>query len=427
MDGVMTEASLHDQEEEPRTASLLQGKEDSFPDIRMSKSFLESGMCRGLSGFCVWSALLLTGYQIFQYLRYYTNPAEQRWIIRILFIVPVYALTSWLSLLFFSYNNYYVYFNTVRDCYEAFVIYNFLSLCYEYLGGEGSIMSEIRGKQIRSSCWYGTCWISGQSYNIGFLRFCKQGTLQFCIIKPFMSFIVIILQAFDLYYDGNWSPSQGYLYATLINNCSISLALYALFLFYFATHDLLRPFNPVLKFFTIKAIIFLSFWQGFILAVLEKLDLISSIRWEHGGTETKSASVSAGYQNFIISIEMLFAAIALRYAFPISVYMAAGFSSGDERFGRSVTMQSISNTLKETINPRDIMTDAIHNFHPQYQQYTQYNSSGNNYEEINSATKPNSENEGGVTKRASKTKEGGKEKDKDGEKTLLLSSDDEFQ
>ena len=24
------------------------------------------------------------------------------------------------------------------------------------------------------------------------------------------------------------------------------------------------------------------------------------------------------------------------------------------------------------MNPRDIMTDAIHNFHPQYQQYTQY-------------------------------------------------------
>ena len=29
---------------------------------------------------------------------------------------------------------------------------------------------------------------------------------------------------------------------------------------------------------------------------------------------------------------------------------------------------------QETMNPRDIMTDAIHNFHPQYQQYTQYSS-----------------------------------------------------
>jgi hypothetical protein len=82
--------------------------------------------------------------------RYYSNPAEQRWIVRILFIVPVYAFESWLSLLFFSHDNYYVYFNAVRDCYEGFVIYNFLSLCYEYLGGEGNIMTEIRGKPIRA-------------------------------------------------------------------------------------------------------------------------------------------------------------------------------------------------------------------------------------------------------------------------------------
>lgn len=30
---------------------------------------------------------------------------------------------------------------------------------------------------------------------------------------------------------------------------------------------------------------------------------------------------------------------------------------------------------QETVNPKDIMTDAFHNFHPQYQQYTQYSAS----------------------------------------------------
>lgn len=30
------------------------------------------------------------------------------------------------------------------------------------------------------------------------------------------------------------------------------------------------------------------------------------------------------------------------------------------------------------MNPKDIMTDAIHNFHPQYQQYTQYSSGKSN-------------------------------------------------
>jgi hypothetical protein len=41
-----------------------------------------------MGGVCMTphAAILLTGYQIFQYLRYYTNPAEQRYIIRILFI-----------------------------------------------------------------------------------------------------------------------------------------------------------------------------------------------------------------------------------------------------------------------------------------------------------------------------------------------------
>lgn len=34
-------------------------------------------------------------------------------------------------------------------------------------------------------------------------------------------------------------------------------------------------------------------------------------------------------------------------------------------------MQSISSGLKETMSPQDIVQDAIHNFSPTYQQYTQ--------------------------------------------------------
>lgn len=34
-------------------------------------------------------------------------------------------------------------------CPAAFVIYSFLSLCFQYLGGESAIMAEIRGKPIR--------------------------------------------------------------------------------------------------------------------------------------------------------------------------------------------------------------------------------------------------------------------------------------
>lgn len=147
-------------------------------------------------------------------------------------------------------------------CILAFVIYNFLALCYEYLGGEGNIMSEIRGKPIKSSCLYGTCCLAGKTYTIGFLRFCKQATLQFCLVKPLMAFIIIFLQSSGHYHDGDWSANTGYIYITIIYNISVSLALYGLYLFYFATRDLLTPFDPVLKFCTIKSVIFLSFWQG---------------------------------------------------------------------------------------------------------------------------------------------------------------------
>lgn len=329
--------------------------------------FLQTTAAQAIAGAFVWAALLITCHQIYQHLRYYSNPAEQRWIVRILLFVPIYAFDSWISLLFFNKDNYYIYFDTIRDCYEAFVIYNFLSLCYEYLGGEGNIMSEIRGKPIRSSCMYGTCCLAGKTYTIGFLRFCKQATLQFCFVKPVMAFITIILQYFGKYQDGDWSPEGGYLYITIIYNISVSLALYSHLLFYFATRDLLQPFEPVLKFFTIKSVIFVSFWQGVLLAILEKAEVIK------GNPNLNTGTVSAGYQNFIICVEMFFASVALRYAFPYQIY-------GDFTVtgtGRTVTMQSISSSLKETMNPKDIMTDAIHNFHPQYQQYTQYSAGCN--------------------------------------------------
>ncbi|XP_074057925.1 transmembrane protein 184A [Macrotis lagotis] len=368
--------------------------------------FLTTPLARGISGFFVWSALVLTCHQIYLHLRFYTVPNEQRYIIRLLFIVPIYAFDSWLSLLLLGSHQYYVYFNSVRDCYEAFVIYSFLSLCFEYLGGESAIMAEIRGKPIKSSCFYGTCCLQGMSYSIGFLRFCKQATLQFCIVKPIMALITIILQGVGKYNDGDFDPRTGYLYVTIVYNFSVSLALYALFLFYFATSDLLRPFEPVLKFLTIKAVIFLSFWQGMLLAILEKCGVIPEVQIIDGN-EVRAGTVAAGYQNFIICIEMLFASVALRYAFTCQVY-------SEKKENSPVTvapMQSISSGLKETISPQDIVQDAIHNFSPTYQQYTQQSMQEVKIQGQNGNTTPTSHLPGG-------------KKSKNIEKRMLILSDE---
>uniref|UniRef100_A0A1I8IYK3 Transmembrane protein 184B n=1 Tax=Macrostomum lignano TaxID=282301 RepID=A0A1I8IYK3_9PLAT len=241
-------------------------------------------------------------------------------------------------------------------------------LCYEYLGGENNILDELRGKPIELNWTFCTCCFAGQSYTIEFLRFCKKTTLQFCIIKPVMAFVTIVLQA----------PNSGYLYVTLIYNVSVAVALYGLLIFYFATRDLLSPFGPVLKFCTVKSVIFLSFWQSVLLAVLEKAGTIPAIYSQSGRMSTGTGTVAAGYQNFLICLEMLIAGVALRFAFPASTYSgdeeSAGFVSGGGGSGakRVVSLQSISSSLKETINPRDMVHDAIHNFHPQYQQYVQH-------------------------------------------------------
>ena len=77
-----------------------------------------------------------------------------------------------------------------------------------------------------------------------------------------MSLVTLVLQAFDKYEDEDFSVTGGYLYLTLIYNVSVSVALYGLFLFYEATKHILAKYEPVLKFLTIKSVIFLTFWQG---------------------------------------------------------------------------------------------------------------------------------------------------------------------
>lgn len=71
-------------------------------------------------------------------------------------------------------------------------------------------------------------------------------------------------------------------------------------------------------------------------------------------------------------------------------------------------MKSISSSLKETMNPGDMVQDAIHNFSPAYQQYTQQSTLER------SGGPPLSRSHSNLSTRA------------DNEKTLLLSSDDEF-
>lgn len=75
-------------------------------------------------------AILVSVLLIFMHATHYLKPWEQKHIIRILFMVPVYAAVSFLS---YYYYNHSVYFEVIRDCYEAFAIASFFSLLCAYI------------------------------------------------------------------------------------------------------------------------------------------------------------------------------------------------------------------------------------------------------------------------------------------------------
>lgn len=81
--------------------------------------------------------------------------------------------------------------------------------------------------------------------------------------------------------------------------------------------------------------------------MLEKAGLISAIYAASGAPAdpavASAGTVSAAYQNFLICVEMFFASLALKYAFPYRVYVQGCRADAQ---GRSVTMQSISSSLK---------------------------------------------------------------------------------
>ena len=78
-------------------------------------------------------SLGISGYQIFMHLLNYSEPTLQLYIIRILMITPVYAVSTWLSI---QYCEHYLYFNVFRDMYEAYILYIFFCLLVRYMGGD---------------------------------------------------------------------------------------------------------------------------------------------------------------------------------------------------------------------------------------------------------------------------------------------------
>lgn len=282
-----------------------------------------------IGGIFALIAIVMSLFLIFQHLRSYNNPEEQKWIIGVLFMVPVYASESVFSLWKPRFS---IECDILRNCYEAFALYSFGSYLVACLGGEGRVeelLDKGSGKQFLTVKFLKGDEEKGTLHHCSFYDFfcnpsvlgkdlypiVKFGLVQYMILKTLSSFLALLLEVFGVYGEGEFKWYYGYPYITVVINFSQMWALYCLVQFYNVTHHRLVPIHPLAKFISFKAIVFATWWQGVGIAMVCYFGILP-----------KEGKIENSIQDFLICIEMAVAAIAHIFVFPAEPYQTVPIS-----------------------------------------------------------------------------------------------------
>uniref|UniRef100_A0A8V0XVW9 Transmembrane protein 184C n=1 Tax=Gallus gallus TaxID=9031 RepID=A0A8V0XVW9_CHICK len=274
-----------------------------------------------IAGIFLLMTIPISLWGILQHLVHYTQPE----------FLPVLSLESFLPclrvtfcvLLFLQwialkYPNIAIYVDTCRECYEAYVIYNFMVFLSNYLTNRyPNLVLIIEAKDQQRHLPPLCCCPSWAMGEVLLFR-CKLGVLQYTVVRPFTTIIALICELVGVYDEGNFSFDNAWTYLVILNNMSQLFAMYCLVLFYKVLREELNPIQPVGKFLCVKMVVFVSFWQAVLIALLVKVGVISEKHtWEWQSVE----AVATGLQDFIICVEMFLAAIAHHYSFSYKPYV----------------------------------------------------------------------------------------------------------
>ncbi|XP_023234329.1 transmembrane protein 184C-like [Centruroides sculpturatus] len=262
-----------------------------------------------IGGIFVLMALPITFWEITQHLVHYTKPYMQKYIIRILWMVPIYALNAWLVL---TSPKIGIYLDTCRECYEAYVIYNFMVFLLNFLRYEMELDITVEDKPSVKHI-FPCCCLKPCPGGRDFIHACKHGILQYTVMRPLTTITSLICELSGVYGEGKFVPNVAYPYIVVINNISQFVAMYSLVLFYKAYKKQLSPMKPVAKFLCIKAVVFFSFFQSVIISILVYTGVIHQSFTS--GKEHDVGEIGRSLQDFIICIEMFLAAVAHYFAF----------------------------------------------------------------------------------------------------------------
>ncbi|XAR67537.1 hypothetical protein NMG60_11002329 [Bertholletia excelsa] len=241
------------------------------------------------------------------------KPKEQKAIIIIILMAPIYAIDSYVGLLEFrGSKSFFMLLDSIKECYEALVIAKFLALMYSYLNisiSKNIVPDGIKGREIHHSFPMTLFQPRTVHLNHHTLKLLKYWTWQFVVIRPVCSILMIALQLVGIY--SSWVSWT----FTIILNISVSLALYSLVVFYHVFAKELAPHKPLAKFLCIKGIVFFCFWQGVLLDILVALGIIKS---HHFWLEVDQ--IEEALQNALVCVEMVFFAAFQQYAYSAAPY-----------------------------------------------------------------------------------------------------------
>ncbi|KND02010.1 uncharacterized protein SPPG_02515 [Spizellomyces punctatus DAOM BR117] len=297
-----------------------------------------------IAGLAAFVGSAISFYTMFLHFKNYRRPEVQRLAIRILWMVPVYAVASFTSL---SSRSAADYIDTIRDIYEAFVIYSFFILCINYLGGERALLAMLEQRMRTHHLWpFNYCFSPMDMSDPETFLFVRRGVLQFVILKPILSVLTMILKLAGQYHEGYIGWTSCYMWLSLFYNLSVCWSLYCLVLFYVQCSKDLQPYRPMPKFICVKSIVFLTFYQGLGIAFLVWAGLIR----DKGGYS--GSNLALALQDFLICVEMPFLAMLHWYAFPWTDY-------DDRRLSSRVAFLY---AVRDAFGVKDIIQDTYHTF-----------------------------------------------------------------
>jgi hypothetical protein len=306
----------------------------------------EQGLIAIIGGIFALVASVMSFVQIIQHFIHKTHHQSQKRIMRILGMVPLYAITSWISLLFLISA---IYMEFIKSCFEAYILYCFLLLLTKYLGGHRGVQEVI---------------LSQEKIKLPFPFFCikpkptmkwvwyfKFGILQYTFITPICSGIAVVLNLANVYGNGEWKFNRGYPYIMIIINISQTVALYFLVAFYDNTKDALKPFKPLAKFIVIKLIVFFIFWQTILMSGLATLKILRNTTCDPT-TNANCNGSTTGFtveqeklllENILICVEMTIFAIAHHWIFSWKHYADGTFKKLMESRYRNMNQNNEDN------------------------------------------------------------------------------------